>query len=413
MSVLFGHPCGNPNSHHAALSHWERGRLEAFCVPWMPTPKQLRLLATLPGFRNEVERLSRRCFPPLLNAPRVEGRCHAWLRMANRLLPGRRQAVERLPYEANEWLMQAMRRELSRRPAVTAVHAYEDCALGSFEEAKRLGKLCIYDLPIGYYSDWQEIQSMLLRQYADWLPPHAKTISPYVRAEQKIAEMKLADLVLAPSRFVERTILKYMDKQVRLAPYGVDLEQWHPAEEQQRREAAPLRFLFAGHISIRKGLPLLFEAWRRAELRDAQLELVGSWHLSERCRADLPANISYLGHRSPAGLRQAYQQSDVFVFPSYFEGCALVVLEALACGLPILASDASGAADYLDASCGRVFPAGNLEMLIEQLREFAKRRDEIPAMKRAARLKAEQMTWKNYRSRVAAAVEPLLGAGAG
>src|SRR5437870_5753527 len=37
MTILFGHPTGNPNSHHAALAHLEAGRLEAFCVPWMPT----------------------------------------------------------------------------------------------------------------------------------------------------------------------------------------------------------------------------------------------------------------------------------------------------------------------------------------------------------------------------------------
>jgi glycosyltransferase involved in cell wall biosynthesis len=410
MSILFGHPGGNANSFQAALAHWERGRLAAFCISWLPTPREVRFLEKVPGLQGWIPRLRRRSFEPLLNAPRIEDRLGEWRRLARRMARGKQPGGEWFAYEANDWLMSTMRRHVSR-PDVTAVHAYEDCSLWSFEEAKRLGKQCIYDMPIGYYPAWQEIHRMLLRQYADWLPPHGMTISAFVRPEQKVAEMQLADLVLAPSRFVEQTIHKFMDKEVRLAPYGVDLQQWHPAEEEQPRESTPLRFLFAGHISVRKGLPLLLEAWRRADLRDARLELVGSWHLSEHCRADLPASVSYLGHRSPEGLRQAYQQADVFVFPSYFEGCALVVLEALACGLPVLASDASGAADSIDESCGRIFPAGDLEMLIEQLRDFAKRRDELPAMKRAARLKAEQRTWEHYRSRVAAAVEPLVGVG--
>ncbi|HEX3868997.1 MAG TPA: hypothetical protein VHV77_01040, partial [Pirellulales bacterium] len=74
MGILFGHPGGNVNSHHAALSHWERARLEAFCVPWMPTPRQLGWLRRVPGMRESAARLSRRCFKPLLEAPRLEGR---------------------------------------------------------------------------------------------------------------------------------------------------------------------------------------------------------------------------------------------------------------------------------------------------------------------------------------------------
>jgi len=47
--VLFGHPTGNPNSLHAALSHFESGRLEAFCVSWLPTEREIAFLIRLPG----------------------------------------------------------------------------------------------------------------------------------------------------------------------------------------------------------------------------------------------------------------------------------------------------------------------------------------------------------------------------
>lgn len=408
MSVLIGHPGGNPNSHHAALAYWERDRLAAFCVPWMPTPTQMRLLRAVPGLHGHAARLSRRSFGPLLDAPRIEGKAFEWLRLARRLSSGARYRDERLSYEANDWLMNTMRRHVSE-PNVSAIHAYEDCALWSFEEARRLGKPCIYDMPIGYYPAWQELQQTLLRRYADWLPPSGMQESRFVRPQQKVAEMELADLVLVPSRFVQRTIQQYTDKEVRLAPYGVDLERWRPAERPTPRESSPLRFLFAGHISVRKGLPLLFDAWRQAGLRDAQLKLVGSWHLSQRALHELPSNVSYLGHRSPSGLRQAYQEADVFVFPSYFDGYGLVILEAMACGLPVVASDAGGAADFVDQDCGRIFPAGDIGTLVEQLRELAERRDELGQMQRASRLKAEQMTWENYRQCVSQAVEPLLG----
>src|SRR5262245_2211459 len=102
MSVLFGHPSGNPNSHHAALAHFEAGRLEAFCVPWMPTPGQLRHLRKIQSLHGWVFRLERRCFQPLLDAPRIEGRRSEWLRMLRRIALSN-TADEKLAYEANDW----------------------------------------------------------------------------------------------------------------------------------------------------------------------------------------------------------------------------------------------------------------------------------------------------------------------
>jgi glycosyltransferase involved in cell wall biosynthesis len=97
----------------------------------------------------------------------------------------------------------------------------------------------------------------------------------------------------------------------------------------------------------------------------------------------------------------------VFVFPSFFEGFALVLLEAMACGLPVLASDATGAPDLLDDATGRVLPAGDVDQWVEVLREIARQRDELPALRKAARRKACQCTWEQYREAVSTAVEPF------
>lgn len=403
MNILFGHPGGNPNSHHAAWAHLEAGRLEAFCVPWMPTPLQLKLSRKLPGFGAWVQRLDRRCFLPLLHAPRIEGACGETWRMFRRVvIPW--LADERLSYEANDWLMETMKCEC-RRSGVTAVHSYEDCSLWQFEEAKRLGKACIYDMPIGYYPAWERTQAELVRRYADWLPPGGLLSNRFVRPEQKRKEMELADLVLVPSMFVRRTIEQFFEKRVALASYGVDLEFWHPRE--RRSEDGPLRFIYAGQSSLRKGIPVLLEAWRHAGLKDAVLDLVGSWQFTDARRRDLPRGVTFTGPISAEALRERYQSSDVLVFPSFFEGFGLVILEAMACGLPVIASDATAGPDLLDPSTGRVVPAGDKDALIESLRWFATHRERLPEMKTAARRKAETCTWEHYRRCVSEAVAPF------
>ena len=72
--ILFGHPPGNANSHHAAIAHLEAGRLAAFCVPWMPSATVLALAGAVPGWRDFAQRLSRRRFEPLVSAPKIQGR---------------------------------------------------------------------------------------------------------------------------------------------------------------------------------------------------------------------------------------------------------------------------------------------------------------------------------------------------
>src|SRR5688572_7741314 len=122
MTVLFGHPTGNPNSHHAALAHFEAGRLEAFCVPWFPSRLTLRLLERVQFVQPIAQRFARRHFPPLAAAPKIQGRPGEFWRLATRAIGW---GDDRLSYEANDWLMQTMSYEC-RRIAVTAVHGYED-----------------------------------------------------------------------------------------------------------------------------------------------------------------------------------------------------------------------------------------------------------------------------------------------
>ncbi len=402
MSILFGHPSGNPNSHHAALAHFESGRLEAFCVPWMPSARALDFLQSFAPLGSMARRLARRRFAALEDAPKVQGRAGEWGRLLRRAFG---LGDERLSYEANDWLMRTMRRECGR-PALTAVHSYEDCSLLQFEEARRRGKACIYDMPIGYYPAWEKTQAALARKYADWLPAGGLPSSRFARPEQKRAEMDLADLVLVPSSFVEKTILEiHPHKRVARAAYGVDLEFWRPGARGSK--SGPLRFVYAGQISLRKGIPLLLSAWEAAGLHDAELELVGTWQLAENRREALPRGVTWRPPCSRDGLRERLQAADVFVFPSFFEGFALALLEALACGLPVLATDVTDA-EALPADCGRLLPIGDIDAMVEGLRWFNLHREALPAMCSAARRQSEGFSWGNYRRRVSDSVAPFV-----
>jgi glycosyltransferase involved in cell wall biosynthesis len=236
-------------------------------------------------------------------------------------------------------------------------------------------------------------------KYTDWLPQNWQEMSLNGRLDRKRREIALADLVLVPSTFVMHSIQEYApEKEIVLVPYGVDLEFWTPPGREAVRE--DIRFVYAGGVSVRKGIPLLLEAWRCAALSNASLTLAGNWELAEKKREDLPAGVNFIGPCSRTQLRQVYRESDVFVFPSFSEGFGLVILEALACGVPVIASRATAGADVLDDACGRLYNPDEQDELVEVLRWFSASKMQLARMKKAARRRAEQFTWANYRRAV-------------
>jgi glycosyltransferase involved in cell wall biosynthesis len=403
MSILFGHPVGNPNAHNAALAYAEAGLLECFCIPWMPSEKTTDALNKLRVLRPFVDRLRRRQFAPLAEIPKVQGRLTEILRL---VLKGTGIASDGGEMN-NRWLMRTMSRECGRN-AVTAVHSYEDCSHWQFMEAKRLGKACVYDMPTCYYPAWQSVQTQLAKNYPDWISSSFRPDLDAQRVERKAQEMSLADLTLVPSNYVDATIRDYFPyKNIAQASYGVDVEFWAPAIN-RRLVGDPIQFIYAGNISLRKGIPLLLEAWDKAALKHAELTLVGHWQLAGSKLRELPAGVRWVPACSSNDLRERYRTSDVFLFPSYSEGFGLVLLEAMACGLPAIASETSIGPEVITSDCGFVVPAGNLDALVEHLAWFVQNRAKIARMGLQARKEAERWTWGNYRARVNRAVSGLL-----
>lgn len=209
-------------------------------------------------------------------------------------------------------------------------------------------------------------------------------------------ELELADRVLVPSRFAYETFLEagFPKAKLHLLPYGVDTERFRPGD---RGKAEPFRALFVGQVGLRKGVPYLLEAWRLLGWRDAELVLAG--RVLPEMRALLARHRSLpglriLGHRGP--VEEVYAAADVFVFPSLEEGCALVVLEAMASGLPVVTTPNAGV-PLEDGAQGLLAPIRDpaaLAAALEALRSDPARRQ---AMAVAARVRALGQTWDGYR----------------
>jgi glycosyltransferase involved in cell wall biosynthesis len=154
------------------------------------------------------------------------------------------------------------------------------------------------------------------------------------------------------------------DERLCRVPHGVDLERFRPARNGERHaERARLGvpqdahlFLFVGRLSLEKGLMDMLEAWRTARPEGARLVLVGPDSPGHPLDAGPPARAFVATHGMQDSVTFAgpvedpsktLRAADVFIHPSHYEAFGISVAEALASGLPVVATEIPGFAGYL------------------------------------------------------------------
>jgi len=266
------------------------------------------------------------------------------------------------------------------------------------ERAVALGRRFILDRSIGHPLSFERLVPGLRRRFPEWVENFPPRLPDLLRAEE--AEHRLADRIVVPSSFACETLIENCvpAHKITVIPFGVDLRTFRPAPRPDT--SRPVRFIFLGALGVRKGVPVLFEAWRSLASLGAELWLAGS--VSEKHAHLIPPlkGLRHIGKVPHKQLPSLLSQCDVLVFPSYFEGLAQVQLEALAAGLPIIATAASGATDLIaDSREGYIIPVGDAEALREAMLNFIKSPADLAVMSPAARLCAERYSWEAYGDR--------------
>jgi len=266
------------------------------------------------------------------------------------------------------------------------------------ERAAALGRRFILDRSIGHPLSFERLLPALRQRFPEWVENFPPRLPDLLRAEE--AEHCLADRIVVPSSFACQTLIEngVPARKITVIPFGVDLGDFRPVP---RSDASrPVRFIFLGALGVRKGVPVLLEAWRSLASLGAELWLAGS--VSEKHAHLIPPlkGLTRIGKVPHKELPALLSQCDVLVFPSYFEGLAQVQLEALAAGLPIIATGASGATDLIsDSREGYIVPVGDAEALREAMLNFIKSPADLAVMSPAARSCAERYSWEAYGDR--------------
>jgi glycosyltransferase involved in cell wall biosynthesis len=219
---------------------------------------------------------------------------------------------------------------------------------------------------------------------------HEPTISPEAASlwEQTILR---CDHLFSNSLAVQKSLRREYDLPSSVIPTGVDTKFFAP--NAQRKQNVPPRVLFAGSLRPFKGPELVLDAAKRFPCATFALagEGIMAAELGSFAHREKLHNVEFLGLLNAEELRAEYQLADIFLFPSRWEGSPKVILEAAACGIPVIARKDYEPETVIDGQTGYLVSSdGEIFQRLSQLLQSAPLRS---ALGTAGRKHSERFDW--------------------
>jgi len=308
-----------------------------------------------------------------------------------------------------DWVYKSLDEHVSKYhlDEISAVYAYEDCASLTFTEAKERGIVCLYDLPILYYRTAQQIQ----REEAELFPELKSSLQainePEWKLERKHNEINLADHIFVASSVTGSSLLKegISPSKITIIKYGAPTDLFYP----DKKSDGIFRVLFVGRVGPRKGIHYLLNAWKSLNLTNAEMLLVGIDEFPEGWLEKNIDSVRYISSVPYHKLNRYYNDANVFVLPSLIDGFGLVLLEAMSCGIPVITTTNTAGPDIItDGVEGFVVPIRDVDSIKEKIEWSYDNPSKLNSMGRAARRKAEELTWSDYRIEVTRKIVSLM-----
>lgn len=209
-------------------------------------------------------------------------------------------------------------------------------------------------------------RDILEQEWRKWDGP--QEVITEANVERSLQEYEEADAIAVPSDFVRQSFLDrgVSKEKLHVCPYGVDLTMFR----KERKEDGVFRVVFVSSACRQKGFGYLLEALAPlVEKKIVEFWMVGAIHVDVAHLAEKYAHtFIFKGYIPRNQLSWYYSQASVFVHPSVQEGLSLVLAQAMACGLPVVATRNTGASNlYTDGVEGFIIPARDSTIIREKV----------------------------------------------
>lgn len=402
-----------PEINHFAAAMADNGLLSKYVRPYANMGRAWeKLIGNIPLMRGGYDRtFGKRRLPEPLDAQCVvsAGVLLDFLKAVHYRLPlqgGRNLALRKM-------MMYAIGDEVARVAAKTLaeeslVVANWWCAETVFRKAVARDVKRVLGYSLAHHAFTREF----LQEEAELEPTFASTINGHnytvKQIDQLDAEIELSNHIMVGSSFVRSTFVAagVPEEKVIVNPYGVDTAVFTPPE----RKLGDNRFkiIFAGQLGQRKGVSYLLRAYEKFHQTGTDLTMVGEIQGDFIPFEPWKHLFRHIPPVTRHELADLFRRSDVFLFPTLVEGMPLVVLEAMACGLPVITTP-NGPGDIVrDGVDGYIVEARDVDAIVDRLDRLYNDPELMAWMGKNAVQRAQSFTWAKYRQRAAQLVDKIL-----
>lgn len=373
----------------------QAGLLERFYTDLCGNAGIGRLLSTLPTplQRGALKRLARREVPENIRAKTITfplQTFHHFLRQST----GKYQSAA-----GDDILWEAFDTELGqamiKRGLGQSTHIFSmagECK-PFIEHAHNQGRTVVtefYSMPSRreiYRDEWQRFPELEDE-------PNNAYVETYAEKQREIC--RLTDWAIAPSQHVIEDLTKnygFPRERCFVVPYAV-----HESWLELKTEPVLGRVLFVGLAGMGKGIHYAGQAQQILNDQKFDFRVVG-WSSERTRRHPLCQGLNFVGFVPRTEVKEEFRKADIFILPSLFEGSAEVTYEALATGIPVITTPATGSV-VRDGVDGFIIPERDSRALAERIRQLVEDRALRNRMAAAAKERARDFTWKQYGERL-------------
>lgn len=223
--------------------------------------------------------------------------------------------------------------------------------------------------------------------------------------ESLSSEVKLATHFLCASSLTKKSLIfkGISEDKIKVIPYGVDTSKFTYSE---RKQSEIFKVIFIGSLNQRKGITYLLDAL--AEMNNVELTIVTRGIYDESLIQNYRFPINLVIDVPHEKLQEELHKAHCFVLPSILEGFGQVILEAMATGIPVIATENTAAIDIVENGIdGFITPIRDIQAIKESLEKLQADAVFAQKMGKAAYEKAKIYTWQKFRTDLVTFIKTL------
>jgi glycosyltransferase involved in cell wall biosynthesis len=219
-------------------------------------------------------------------------------------------------------------------------------------------------------------------------------------------EFTHSDYIFVCSSYVKETFLHqgYESSKLIVNNFGVDLSDFRKV----KKEDDKFRIIYCGGIKVSKGIHYLLKAFNELNLENSELWLIGAGYPNKDLDKVIESmginfnNVHFKGAYPQNQLYKLFSQGSIFCFPSLSDGFGLVVPQAMACGLPVIVTENTGAKDIVNDNTGFIVPIKNIKALKEKIFNLYSDKDLLIKMSKfvISKKNLSNISWDSYGKRL-------------